>query len=82
MLSQCPSFISVAVIKHPDKKRQLRGERLHSYCNSRFWSIISGKSRQQTLEALVTSIGKKRDRKNEKECMKVYYPAYLLYSYI
>ena len=37
----CPTFISVAVIKFPERK-QPRGERLYLPYNSRLQSIISG----------------------------------------
>lgn len=43
--NDCPCFISITVMKCPNK-RQLRGENSHLSYNSRFQIIMVGKSRQ------------------------------------
>ena len=40
----------VPVIKYPSKSK-FKGERIYLYCNSRFKSIVEGRSRHQKLDA-------------------------------
>ena len=48
LVSSCPSFISVAVIKHPDEKL-LREERVCSVHDSKLQSITVRKPRENLL---------------------------------
>lgn len=71
-----PGSLSAAVMTYHDKKKQGRGEGVHSSLQSRLQSIIAGMS----AAGAWLSHHFHRQKQRENEFVLAYYPASFLYS--